>query len=95
MRFKWLSTIHLYEIPRPWFAAAHAIPLCNHCKFFVKDSPSTYGQCTKFPLSENKHYVYVYGTHDEYYRSSVARKFDDMCGKDGDAFQPRNGNVIS
>ena len=64
--------------------------LCINCKFFKSDSIKKYGKCELFPIIiENKYYL-VDGKIDQindYEYCSVARKYQDMCGKEGKLYE--------
>jgi hypothetical protein len=45
----------------------------------------TYGKCLLFPKTERSIDYFITGIDKkvEFYYCSIARKYDDMCGKDG------------
>jgi len=71
----------------PVFSLNEITPkLCVNCKFFMKNviSGNTYGKCSFFPKTEmNIDLVTGIKTDSKYHYCSIARDYDDMCGKQG------------
>lgn len=64
--------------------------LCVNCKFFINSITydNTDGKCSLFPKQENGlHFLMAEIKHDDYYYCCNARKFDDMCGKEGKKYK--------
>ena len=62
--------------------------ICINCKFFMNNfiSGNKYGKCSLFPKTETKMDVdLVTGIKKDtkYQFCSIARDYDDMCGKEG------------
>ena len=60
---------------------------CINCKFFKNTfmMNPTYGKCVLFPKTERSIDYFITGVDKkvEFFYCSIARKYDDMCGKDG------------
>ena len=74
----------------PVFSVKEITPnLCINCKFFMNDfiSGNKYGKCSFFPKTETKmdiDYLITGSKKDSTYQfCSIARDYDDMCGKEG------------
>ena len=71
------------------FSAIEIKPkLCIDCKFFIKDSftSNKYGKCSLFIEEEENDSFLVNGIDNnniKYQYCSIARKYEDMCGKKG------------
>ena len=71
--------------------------LCINCKFFKKGVFHTniYGKCTKFPKEPYDNYsLYIDGVvkkknEVDYSYCSIARKYEDMCGKDAILYEKK------
>lgn len=68
--------------------------LCIDCKFFKNDLfGKNFGKCLLFEKTENYDDFLVDGKKRnkkiDYYYCSIARQFDDMCGKDGKLYEPK------
>ena len=62
---------------------SNEIPKCIHCKFFQKHFiDNKYGKCLFFPKTEVQ-FVTDEHDNDSHYYCSTARKYEDMCGKEG------------
>ena len=67
--------------------------ICIHCKYFIPDDISdVYGKCSFFPKIEKNNANYlVTGNNDpsllDYEYCSTARKYEDMCGKEGKKYK--------
>ena len=74
------------------FSAIEIKPkLCIDCKFFLKDSftSNKYGKCLLFTREDNDSFL-VDGIkkENEHTFCSVARKYENMCGKEGKFYTP-------
>lgn len=60
---------------------------CMNCKhFFNNASDIKFGKCSLFPREDNN--FLVSGELDEtYHYASLARKYDDMCGKEAKLYK--------
>jgi hypothetical protein len=69
--------------------------LCINCKHFKKDifTPSKYAQCKKFLIIDKNVNYLIDGERKEettnMYYCSTARTFDNLCGEDGTAYEPK------
>ena len=89
----------LFSILLSPFSASKLIPnkpkLCIDCKFFKKDLFSNkYGKCSLFTTEEDNKYFLVDGidrNRIEYQYCAIARKYDDMCGKEGKFYVKNRG----
>jgi hypothetical protein len=69
---------------------------CVDCKHFKKNSLITnkYGQCTLFVIEKDNDYFLVDGNMNDnkldYYYCSTARKYDNICGKEGKFYEKKN-----
>lgn len=61
--------------------------LCINCKHFLPNFMNNkYGKCSLFLTKNNDNYELITGNSDnkfDYYHCSVARGYEDMCGKEG------------
>lgn len=78
----------IYSIIIPIFSLNEIAPkLCVNCKFFMKNFiiGNEYSRCSLFPKTEPDIDYYVTGNKKEskYQFCSIARNYDDMCGKEG------------
>ena len=79
----------IFSIIIPVFSLKEVAPkLCVNCKFFMNDfiSGNKYGKCSLFPKTETEmHIDLVTGIKKDakYHFCSIARDYDDMCGKEG------------
>jgi hypothetical protein len=58
--------------------------LCVNCKFFINDfTDNKYGKCSLFPKTEMDIDYFVTGIKKKstFQFCSIARNYDDMCGK--------------
>jgi hypothetical protein len=69
---------------------------CVTCKFFKQDlilGPN-YGVCSKFPKYKSLDYSVINGknktTDVSYDYCVIARKYEDMCGKEGKLYESNN-----
>ena len=66
---------------------------CINCKYIILNEISIqYSRCSLFPIIKNYNQDFlvtgeIIKPNIEYYPCSVAREFDDMCGKDGEMFK--------
>ena len=71
----------------PIFSLNEIAPkLCVNCKFFMKNFiiGNEYGKCSLFPKTEESiDYVTGNKKDSKYQFCSIARKYNDMCGKEG------------
>ena len=73
----------------PGFSFAEIAPkLCINCKFFTNSflTNNMFGRCSLFPKEEKRdinYYVTGIEKNVEFQYCSIARTFDDMCGKEG------------
>lgn len=77
----------------PVYAVALLKPkLCIHCKHFISDNDTNeFGKCVLFPRIENKYNYLVTGVQDNDYEfCSISRKYDDMCGEEGNMFKKKH-----
>jgi hypothetical protein len=79
----------------PVFSLKEITPkLCVNCKFFTNSfaNDNKYGQCSLFPKKEKKKEFLATGQiqNVEYKYCSVARYYDDMCGKEGKLYKNKN-----
>jgi hypothetical protein len=71
--------------------------LCIDCKFFKNSfiSGSQFGKCSLFPIVKENDYFLVNGKKNtkniDYHYSSISRRYEDMCGKEGNFFKKKNG----
>jgi len=74
--------------------------LCINCKYFVNDKfDNEYGKCTKFPIIRYDPFIEDYNyildislngmLNKDYFYCKTARKFDDMCGKNGTYYRKK------
>ena len=72
--------------------------LCVNCKFFDVSTSviNKFGKCTLFPKEPKDEFFLVDGIKtiepQEYNFCSVARDFDNMCGKDGKFYEKKRKN---
>jgi len=84
----------------PVFSLKEITPnLCINCKFFMNNfiSGNTYGKCSFFPKKETKDVDYlVTGIKKDatYSFCSIARDYDDMCGKEGKKYISKVDNRL-
>ena len=63
--------------------------LCTECKYFKNQffTNSKFGKCYLFPIPIDNTDFLVNGRNTnkppDYYHCSIARKYEDMCGKEG------------
>lgn len=86
------------------FSAMQIKPkFCIDCKFFKKDSSicsfnnNKYGKCSLFENEEENNYFLVDGIDNskkEYTYCSIARKYENMCGKEGKFYKKKRKNKI-
>jgi hypothetical protein len=68
---------------------------CINCKFYKKDfiSFSEFGKCTNFLYyNDNDNYLVngkINNNLDQYHYCSTARKFENMCGKEGKFYEEK------
>jgi hypothetical protein len=68
---------------------------CINCKFYKKDfiSFSEFGKCTKFLYTDENCNYLVNGkpihNFDHLHYCSTARKFENMCGKEGKFYEEK------
>ena len=71
----------------PVFSLKETTPnLCINCKFFMNNfiSGNKYGKCSLFPKTETDIDLVTGSKKDYKYQfCSIARDYDDMCGKEG------------
>ena len=66
--------------------------VCLNCKFFRNTfmNDNKYGKCYLFPIPNNTTTNLVVGFENiEYYLCSIARQYNDMCGKEGKMYKKR------
>jgi hypothetical protein len=67
---------------------------CVHCKFFRNNfmGDNKFGKCSLFPVKEGSIHYFVTGIEKDadFNFCSTARKYDDMCGKDGKKYTPKD-----
>jgi hypothetical protein len=73
--------------------------LCINCKYFITDNDTDkYSKCLRFPREETNFSELITGIHhkdeDNYVYCSIARKFDDLCGKQGIMYKKKYGKKI-
>ena len=64
--------------------------LCVNCKFFMSNllSGNSYGKCSLFPKTEiDLDLVTGIKKYPKYQFCSIARDYDDMCGKEGKKYE--------
>lgn len=65
--------------------------LCVDCRYFIKDvyNSNKYGKCLLFTIEDNDSFL-VDGIKkdNEHTFCSVARKYENMCGKEGKFYTP-------
>ena len=86
------------------FSAMQIKPkFCIDCKFFKKDSSissfdnNKYGKCTLFENERGNDNFLVDGIDNskkEYTYCSIARKYEDMCGKEGKFYEKKRKEKI-
>jgi hypothetical protein len=89
----------LYSILLLPLYESHIKPkLCVNCKFFKTDFISNkYGKCSFFVTQKEDEYFLVNGVDNskkDYAFCSIARKYEDMCGKDGKFYEKKTRRVI-
>jgi len=66
---------------------------CINCKFFINSVSiidNKHGKCALFPKEENTVNFLVSGVDDnDYSYCSIARKYDNMCGKEGKKYKKK------
>ena len=63
---------------------------CINCKFFTNNiiTRNEFGKCSLFPIVEKNDEFLVTGNKKvDYTYCSIARKYDDMCGKEGKKYK--------
>ena len=67
---------------------------CTKCSYFINDNTfgSKLGKCGLFPNIVNSNFIitndnYKFFEEPDYHYCSVARHFDNMCGKEGKRFK--------
>jgi hypothetical protein len=75
----------------PIFSLKKITPkLCVNCKFFVNDfaGNNKYGKCSLFPTEISDMNYFVTGIQNmDYYYCSVARQYENLCGKEGNSYK--------
>lgn len=88
-----ISIITLCFISQTIYALKTVKPkLCIHCKHFIPDDNSDrYARCQFFPKGENEVYKLIDGNgmNNDYYLCSIARNYEDMCGKQGTFYKKK------
>ena len=73
--------------------------LCINCKFFMNSFiiGNEYGKCSLFPKMEKDIDYFVTGIKkkNKYQFCSIARDYDDMCGKEGKKYINKRDNDAS
>jgi len=91
---KYISMIIYSILLLPFLAYEIKPKFCIDCKFYRNSifSSSEFGKCKMFPKEVYNDYFLVNGKKsdnlDDYNYCSVARKFDNMCGKEGKFYEP-------
>ena len=71
-------------------------PICINCKFFRNNilTHNRFGKCSLFPIEDNNEEYLVTGITNinDYSYCSIARKYDDMCGKEGKQYKNKKSN---
>ena len=93
MKYTFMTIYPMILMP---FSSCHIRPkLCIDCKFYTKHffTRSEFGKCTLFTRENTTNSYLVNGNNDnsieEYHYCSTARKFDDMCGKEGKYYEKK------
>lgn len=78
---------------------ATPVKLCKNCKHFMLKSPFSNpenGKCSLFPILkvDRNRFGSGYTTYIDYEKCQVVRNNDNMCGKEGKRYEPRNGNHV-
>lgn len=69
--------------------------ICINCQHFKNDwrTPAQFGKCMLFPTEPLATYNLVSGIKTkqftDYYHCVVARKYENMCGKEGNMYKTR------
>jgi len=69
--------------------------LCVDCKFFRKDffDEDKFGKCSLLPQIDDNDYFLIDGKksiiNTNYNYCSIARKYDNMCGKEGKLYEKK------
>ena len=75
----------------------HKPKICIDCKFYIKQNnffiSNEFGKCSLFPYECENDYYLVNGLNnekdEEYYHCSTARKYEDMCGREGKFYEKK------
>jgi hypothetical protein len=79
----------IFSIILPVFSLTEITPkFCINCKFFRNSflNDKKFGKCSLFPKDEKRdinYYVTGIEKDIEFYYCSIARSYDNMCGKEG------------
>lgn len=79
----------------PVFTLTEITPkLCANCKFFKHNFifDKKFGKCMLFPTTEKEsidYYVTGNKMETKYEYCSIARNYDDMCGKEGTKYKKK------
>ena len=73
------------------------VKLCKNCKHFMLKSSfsnSENGKCSLFPTLkvDRNRFGSGYTNYIDYEKCQLVRNNDNMCGKEGRRYEPRNGN---
>ena len=70
---------------------------CIDCKFYIKPDffliSNEFGECSLFVKEQSNDHFLVNGINNnddkEYYHCSTARKWEDMCGREGKLYEKK------
>ena len=75
--------------------------LCINCKFFKNDlifsimNENKYGKCLAFPIEKDDNDFLVTGIKKiEYNFCTIARTYEDMCGKEGKMYEMKTKDSL-
>ena len=82
----------IYSIILPIHSVKKNTPkLCMNCKYFIQNNDfGTFSKCSFFINKESEIDFLVNGIDkDEYYYCYIARRINDMCGKEGKYYKAK------